>query len=121
MIEFKDMEDMSVKVSFPKDFKLDIGTNVLKMPLEKIKTESFSSADIPFGRLLNDFFSDIPLVSLRGKYGFFELTRKNLRMFLFPKGESSMVNPNRKPQKLISDRELESLNIDINYLSGSFL
>ena len=32
-----------------------------------------------------------------------------------------MVNPNRKPQKLISDRELESLNIDINYLSGSFL
>ncbi|MFG1414685.1 MAG: hypothetical protein AAE986_00795 [Thermoplasmataceae archaeon] len=115
------MTDMSVEVTFPKEFKMNLGAEILKMPLEKIKTNSFNSAEIPFGRLVNDIFSDIPIASLRGKYGMFQLRRKRLTMVLFLKG--GLVRPSsvKKVQKFISDKELRALNVDANYLYGSVL
>lgn len=121
MLELADIVDISIEVSFPKDFKLDLGKEILKTPLEKIKTDSFSSADITFRRIMNDLFGDIPFVSMRGKFGLFNLSRKSLNVILFPKEGRGRFRTVGKEGKLISSKELESVSNDSNYLFGSIL
>lgn len=122
MLEFGDLLVMSLEISFPKELSLENGKGILDMPIERVRTKSFGSAQVIFKRLVRDLFSDIPIISFRGIYGSIEVGVGSLSLELSTKERRGrIVHSKNKIDKPISLKDLESFNIDANYLFTSVL
>lgn len=113
---------MRIEISFPKDLNLDKGDGILNMPIEKIKTNSFGSAQFFFKSFIKDIFFELPIISFHSKHGEIELKARSLNLEISPYGgRGDLVSSKNKNRKLISEKDLDSLNIDSNYLFTSIL
>ncbi len=122
MLELNDLLNMRIEISFPKELSLEKEQGILNMPIEKVKTKSFGSVQMIFNSLVKDLFYNIPIISFRSKYGTFEVGVRSLRLELSPKEVRGRLAPSKnKKGKPIAIKDLNSFNIDSNYLFTSIL